>query len=316
MSWLLRDGDVLAAVEDRRRGLAGVACRAPWCCGGPALVQTLTRGPARPLDVAWCATGRRCDDGRPAPARCAGSRSSAPRRVAAPHLGARRRWWWPRPGRSSAGACRSATASRSAGSDRAGATSRVGRLVWWAPRSATWATCRPRAVGGPGRRRRHLLRGHPADPEAAQRGRDPGAPPGAPCTSTTRRPRRPTPLSWQRRGRRSAVVTDAGMPGISDPGERVVRAGGRAGVAVEVVPVRRRGRPRWSLSGLPADRVLLRRVPAPAGTATRASVLRQHRRTRRATSVLYEAPHRVAAHRRRPGRRLRARPRRGRRRAS
>ena len=37
-------------------------------------------------------------------------------------------------------------------------------------------------------------------------------------------------------GERVAVVTDAGMPGISDPGERMVRAVVDAGCAVEVVP--------------------------------------------------------------------------------
>ncbi|MDQ2827070.1 MAG: SAM-dependent methyltransferase, partial [Actinomycetota bacterium] len=38
------------------------------------------------------------------------------------------------------------------------------------------------------------------------------------------------------RGERVAVVTDAGMPGISDPGERLVVAAAAAGHAVEVVP--------------------------------------------------------------------------------
>src|SRR4051794_30212315 len=37
-------------------------------------------------------------------------------------------------------------------------------------------------------------------------------------------------------GERVAVVTDAGMPGISDPGEVLVRAVVEAGLAVEVVP--------------------------------------------------------------------------------
>ena len=37
-------------------------------------------------------------------------------------------------------------------------------------------------------------------------------------------------------GERVAVVSDAGMPGISDPGERLVQAAVAAGYAVEVVP--------------------------------------------------------------------------------
>src|SRR5229473_4480037 len=39
-----------------------------------------------------------------------------------------------------------------------------------------------------------------------------------------------------RRGEKIALVTDAGSPGISDPGERVVRAARAAGLRVEAVP--------------------------------------------------------------------------------
>src|SRR5271165_7258581 len=39
-----------------------------------------------------------------------------------------------------------------------------------------------------------------------------------------------------RRGERIALVTDAGSPGISDPGERVVKAAITAGLRVECVP--------------------------------------------------------------------------------
>lgn len=37
-------------------------------------------------------------------------------------------------------------------------------------------------------------------------------------------------------GRSIALVSDAGMPGVSDPGERLIRAAVEAGVAVEVIP--------------------------------------------------------------------------------
>src|SRR3989442_14152359 len=43
-------------------------------------------------------------------------------------------------------------------------------------------------------------------------------------------------LSRLERGERVAVVTDAGTPGISDPGERLVAAAAAAGIDVEVVP--------------------------------------------------------------------------------
>lgn len=53
MSWLLREGDVLAAVEERRRGwqaaLAGAVI-----VGRPGWVQTLTPSAAKDLDTAWC----------------------------------------------------------------------------------------------------------------------------------------------------------------------------------------------------------------------------------------------------------------------
>jgi hypothetical protein len=54
MSWLLRNGDVLAAVEDRRRGWqASLQGALVW--RGPAVVQTLVPSQALALDVAWCA---------------------------------------------------------------------------------------------------------------------------------------------------------------------------------------------------------------------------------------------------------------------
>jgi 16S rRNA (cytidine1402-2'-O)-methyltransferase len=43
-------------------------------------------------------------------------------------------------------------------------------------------------------------------------------------------------LERLRRGEKIALVTDAGSPGISDPGERVVRAAREAGLRVESVP--------------------------------------------------------------------------------
>ncbi len=88
-----------------------------------------------------------------------------------------------------------------------------------------------------------------------------------------------------------AVVTDAGMPGISDPGARVVQAAAEAGVAVEVVPGPSASLTALVASGLPAEPFcfegfLPRRGP---GRQTR---LRQLA-SRECTTVLYEAPHRV-----------------------
>ncbi len=83
MSWLLRDGDVLASVEDRRRGWQ-TSLQGALVLRGPALVQTLTRARARALDVAWCARAQL--DGRQA-LRVRRIRVVGPRRLSPPHLG-------------------------------------------------------------------------------------------------------------------------------------------------------------------------------------------------------------------------------------
>src|SRR6267154_4774702 len=56
-----------------------------------------------------------------------------------------------------------------------------------------------------------------------------------------------------RRGEKVALVTDAGSPGISDPGERVVRAARGAGLRVEPVPGPCALVAALTASGLPAD---------------------------------------------------------------
>jgi 16S rRNA (cytidine1402-2'-O)-methyltransferase len=94
------------------------------------------------------------------------------------------------------------------------------------------------------------------------------------------------------RGERVAVVSDAGMPGIADPGERLVRAALDAGHAVEVVPGPSAAVAAVVVSGLPTGRwvfegFLPRRG---AGRTERLAELAGERRT----VVLYEAPHRLA----------------------
>jgi 16S rRNA (cytidine1402-2'-O)-methyltransferase len=94
------------------------------------------------------------------------------------------------------------------------------------------------------------------------------------------------------RGERVAVVTDAGMPGISDPGERLVRAAVRDGHTIEVVPGPSAAVTALVASGLPAGRFafegfLPRRG---SGRTERLAALAAEPRT----LVLYEAPHRVA----------------------
>jgi 16S rRNA (cytidine1402-2'-O)-methyltransferase len=102
----------------------------------------------------------------------------------------------------------------------------------------------------------------------------------------------PRLLARLARGERVALVSDAGMPGISDPGERLVGAVLAAGHGVEVVPGPSASLAALVVSGLPAGRFVFegflpRKGP---GRAERLSALAAERRT----AVLYEAPHRLA----------------------
>jgi 16S rRNA (cytidine1402-2'-O)-methyltransferase len=94
------------------------------------------------------------------------------------------------------------------------------------------------------------------------------------------------------RGEVVAVVSDAGMPGISDPGERLVRAAVRDGHAVEVVPGPSAAVAALVVSALPAGRFVFEGFLPRKGSARteRLAALAGEPRT----MVLYEAPHRVA----------------------
>jgi len=94
------------------------------------------------------------------------------------------------------------------------------------------------------------------------------------------------------RGERVAVVTDAGMPGISDPGERLVRAAVDAGHLVEVVPGPSAAVTALVASGLPSGRYAFEGFLPRKGSG-RTARLREVAAERR-TTLLYEAPHRLA----------------------
>jgi 16S rRNA (cytidine1402-2'-O)-methyltransferase len=93
------------------------------------------------------------------------------------------------------------------------------------------------------------------------------------------------------RGEVVAVVSDAGMPGISDPGERLVAAAAAAGHVVEVVPGPSAALAGLVASGLPTGPVRLRGLPPRKGSARSERVAEVAAEPR--TVVLYEAPHRV-----------------------
>jgi 16S rRNA (cytidine1402-2'-O)-methyltransferase len=94
------------------------------------------------------------------------------------------------------------------------------------------------------------------------------------------------------RGERVAVVTDAGMPGISDPGERLVRAAVAAGHVVTVVPGPSAAVAALVASGLPTGRFCFEGF-LPLSGSSRSERLRVLAAEPR-TIVLYEAPHRLA----------------------
>jgi 16S rRNA (cytidine1402-2'-O)-methyltransferase len=101
-----------------------------------------------------------------------------------------------------------------------------------------------------------------------------------------------TVLDRLRAGETVAIVTDAGMPGISDPGERMVRAAADAGIEIVVVPGPSAAVAALVLSGLPTGRFVFEGfLPrSGSGRTERLAALAGERRT----IVLYEAPHRMA----------------------
>lgn len=98
-------------------------------------------------------------------------------------------------------------------------------------------------------------------------------------------------LGELRRGADVVVVTDAGMPGVSDPGYRLVRACVEAGVAITAIPGPSAVTTALVLSGLPTDRFCFEGFPPRKGLAGYLAELASERRT----MVFFESPHRVAA---------------------
>ena len=92
-------------------------------------------------------------------------------------------------------------------------------------------------------------------------------------------------------GQTVAVVSDAGMPAISDPGERLVTAAAAAGHDVTVVPGPSAALTALVLSGLPTGRFCFEGFLPRKGKARRERL--DALATESRTIVLFEAPHRV-----------------------
>ncbi len=98
-------------------------------------------------------------------------------------------------------------------------------------------------------------------------------------------------LERLKRGEKVALVTDAGSPGISDPGERVVRAVREAGLRVESVPGPCALVAALTASGLPTDEFhFIGFLPHKSGQRRKQlEALKQFA----GTLVLYESPYRI-----------------------
>ena len=98
-------------------------------------------------------------------------------------------------------------------------------------------------------------------------------------------------VEQMRQGKTVALITDAGMPGISDPGEDLVRLCLEAGIEVTAAPGACACVTALTLSGLPSRRFCFEAF-LPAEKKERRRILEELARETR-TIVLYEAPHRL-----------------------
>lgn len=86
------------------------------------------------------------------------------------------------------------------------------------------------------------------------------------------------------------VISDAGTPGISDPGFLIVREALARGIEIETLPGATAFVPALISSGIPCDRFVFEGfLPVKKGRQTRLTELKSEKRT----IVLYESPHRL-----------------------
>jgi len=94
-------------------------------------------------------------------------------------------------------------------------------------------------------------------------------------------------------GESVALVTDAGSPGIADPGYPVVRAAVAGGVRVESIPGPSAVITALQISGLPTDAFLFAGFLPPRAAARRRRLAELS--LQRETVVVFESPHRIEA---------------------
>jgi 16S rRNA (cytidine1402-2'-O)-methyltransferase len=97
-------------------------------------------------------------------------------------------------------------------------------------------------------------------------------------------------LNQLKGGKRIALISDAGTPGISDPGFLVVREALKEGVEVQCLPGPTALIPALVQSGIPCDRFIFEGfLPPKKGRQTRLEQMAQEERT----LVFYESPHKL-----------------------
>ena len=92
-------------------------------------------------------------------------------------------------------------------------------------------------------------------------------------------------------GESCALVSDAGMPAISDPGEDIVRRCAESGVTVGCIPGPSAVVTALAMSGLPTQRFTFEGFLAVSGKSRREHL--ESLRGERRTMVFYEAPHKL-----------------------
>ena len=91
-------------------------------------------------------------------------------------------------------------------------------------------------------------------------------------------------------GERMALITDAGTPGISDPGFLLARAAVEAGVEIQCLPGATAFVPALVVSGLPNDKFVFEGfLPVKKGRQTRFKFLQEETRS----IIFYESPHKL-----------------------
>lgn len=98
-------------------------------------------------------------------------------------------------------------------------------------------------------------------------------------------------IEEMKKGKNIALITDAGMPGISDPGEDLVRLCYEQGIEVTALPGACACVTALTLSGLPTRRFCFEAF-LPADKKEKQQILEELKKETR-TIIIYEAPHRL-----------------------